>query len=359
MAYIELNENSLKKNYHFLKRAFEKNNKHWGVVVKLLCGNKTYLEAVARLNPEEIHDSRMSNLEKMKEIAPNIQRVYIKPPPINSVRRLVHCADVSFNTHIRTIRKINEEAGKIGTIHKILIMVELGDLREGVMGEDLISFYQEVFELPNIEVIGIGANLNCLNGILPSYDKLVQLSLYKELLNARFGSHVQWVSSGSSITYPLISRKQVPKGCNHFRIGETLFFGNDIYEQKPIKHMKQDVFTLYAEVIEVRQKPMAANGEQGSNLLGETPEIEPEWVGEEGLRVILDVGVLDVSPTDLVPFDPDVEVLGSSSDMMVVHLKKEREIRLGEMFRFRPNYTGVLSLMNSEYIEKRIASMKY
>jgi predicted amino acid racemase len=355
MAYIELNEKSLEKNFFFLKNIFDKHQKYWGVVVKLLCGNQTYLEAVARLGPDEIHDSRMSNLEAIKKIAPDIQRVYIKPPPIKSIPRLVRCADVSFNTHIRTIRKINEEAGKIGVVHKILIMVELGDLREGVMGDNLLSFYKEVFELPNIEVIGIGANLNCLNGIMPSYDKLVQLSLYRELLNARFGSNIRWVSSGSSVTYPLISKRQVPKGCNHFRIGETLFFGNDIYENKPIKQMKQDVFTLKAEIIEVRHKPMAATGEQGSNLLGETPEIDPKLVGEEGLRVILDIGVLDVSPGDLEPLDPDVEVLGSSSDMMVVHIKKERQIRLGDMLRFRPNYTGVLSLMNSEYIEKRIA----
>ncbi|HMR43843.1 MAG TPA: alanine racemase [Saprospiraceae bacterium] len=355
MAHIELNTDSLKHNFNYLKNGFRSYNKDWGIVTKLLCGNKSYLKELVKLKPKEVHDSRLSNLELLKELAPEIQRVYIKPPPAKIIKRLVACADVSFNTQISTIEKINEEAKRQNVIHKVLIMIELGDLREGVMMEDILSFYQKVFELENIEVIGIGANLNCLNGILPSKDKLIQLSLYKELINARFQSNIKWVSAGTSITLPLLKKKQVPTGCNHFRVGETLFFGNDIYDKKPISKMKQDVFTLKAEVIEIKEKPTVPSGLQGTNLRGEKPEFNRENIGQKSTRAILDVGVLDVKPEDIKPLKKGIQLVGGSSDMIIVDLGENADkIKLGDMLSFKPNYMGVLSLMNSKYISKKV-----
>src|SRR5699024_9349238 len=84
-------------------------------------------------------------------------------------------------------------------VHRIIIMIELGDLREGIMGEYLMDFYQKVFDLPNIEVAGIGSNLNCLNGIMPSKDKLIQLSLYEQLIEAKYGKKIAGVYGGSSV----------------------------------------------------------------------------------------------------------------------------------------------------------------
>lgn len=355
MAYIELNSTALEFNFEFLDNYFSKHEKKWGVVTKILCGNEAYLREIVKLNPAEVHDSRLSNLEKIQKLAPDIQRVYIKPPPLNSIKRLVACADVSFNTHIRTIQKINEEAKRQNVIHKIMIMIELGDLREGVMGEHLIEFYRKVFELEHIEVIGLGANLNCLNGILPSKDKLIQLSLYRELINAKFHSKIEWVSAGSSISIPLLSKKQVPRGCNHFRTGETLYFGNDIFNKKPIDRMRQDVFTLKAEVIEIREKPIVAEGIQGTNLLGEQPEWNMDQLGKEHFRAIVDIGVLDINVNDITPIDEHMKIIGGSSDMIVIDMGKNRQdLRLGDEIAFRPNYTGVLSLMNSKYIDKRV-----
>lgn len=115
-----------------------------------------------------------------------IETIYIKPPPARSIPELVKYADISFNTGLKTMKLISAEAVKQQKIHKVVIMIEMGELREGVMREDLIEFYEQVFTLPNIEIVGIGTNLNCLYGILPNHDKLIQLSLYKQLIEARF-----------------------------------------------------------------------------------------------------------------------------------------------------------------------------
>ena len=174
MAFIELYKEKLKKNYTFLSDLFSKNDIEWAVVSKLLCGNELYLKELLALGPKEVCDSRISNLKQIKKIAPDVQTVYIKPPAKRSISNIVKYADASFNTEFRTIKWISDEAVKQKREHKVIIMIELGDLREGVMGEELMDFYESVFELPNIKVTGIGSNLNCLYGVMPSEDKLIQ-----------------------------------------------------------------------------------------------------------------------------------------------------------------------------------------
>ena len=100
------------------------------------------------LGVREIHDSRVTNLKAIKHVAPDVQTVYIKPSPKKSIPDIVKYADVSFETELDTIRMLSEEALRQNKIHKIIIMIEMGDLREGVMGDDLVSFYEKVFELP-------------------------------------------------------------------------------------------------------------------------------------------------------------------------------------------------------------------
>jgi predicted amino acid racemase len=176
MAYLTLHRQKLKENFEFLRGMFEQHGVSWGVVSKLLCGNRKFMAELINLGIHEIHDSRISNLAKIKEIDPKVQTVYIKPVSKRNIPKMVKYADVSLNSELTTIQWISEEAQKQGKIHKIIIMVETGDLREGVMGDHLVDFHAQVFDLPNIEIIGLGTNLNCLNGVMPSTDKLIQLS---------------------------------------------------------------------------------------------------------------------------------------------------------------------------------------
>jgi predicted amino acid racemase len=355
MAYIELHREKLRHNYQFLNDLFSKHNVKWGVVSKLLCGNRVFLEELLSLGPQEVHDSRLSNLKMIKRLRPEVQTVYIKPPPKMYIKTLVRFADVSFNTEFMTIKAISEEAMKQDKIHKIIIMVEMGDLREGVMGENLLDFYSSVFKLPNIEVIGLGTNLNCLNGVMPSHDKLIQLSLYKQLIEATFNKKIPWVSGGTSVAIPLMMKGMMPKGNNHFRVGETLFMGNNLVDQKPIPGMKADVFKLYAEIIELTEKPKVPIGMIGQNVAGETPEFDEKDYGKKSYRAILDLGLLDIDLKNLTPEDRTLEFSGASSDMIVLDIGKNRKkLKVGDIVPFRLNYMGVLSILNSDYVEKRV-----
>lgn len=355
MAFIELDRKKLKSNFEFLDKRFEKRVIDWGVVVKLLCGNKLFIQEVLNLGIREIHDSRISNLKVVKNLDPEIQTVYIKPPAKRSIKPVISYADVSFNTEYYTIKLLSEEAVRQNKQHKIIIMIELGDLREGVMGEAFVDFYREVFKLPHIEVVGIGANLNCLHGVMPSEDKYIQLSLYKELIKAYFNVEIRWISGGTSVVLNMLYKNQLPAAVNHFRIGETLFFGLNIEEQETFEGMYDDVFKLRTEIIELTEKPMVPMGNLAENPSGEMLEIDESLYGKTSLRAIIDVGLLDISPDFLLPYDPDIEVVGASSDMLILDLgHSDKNYKVGDLLDFRLKYMGALGIMNSNYIEKRL-----
>lgn len=355
MAYITLNRENLKKNFHFLQLLFKEKGIRWAIVSKLICGNTTFLNEIVELGVDQLCDSRLINLKIIKKIAPHIETLYIKPAPIHSVAEVVKYADISFNTEFKTVKAISDEALRQGKTHRVIIMIELGELREGVLRDRVISFYEKSSALPNIEVVGVGANFSCMSGILPDRDKLNQLLLYRKLIEATFGKEMEYVSGGTSVTIPLLAMNEVPCGVNHFRIGETLFFGTDVYHGRVMEGMSDRVICLYSQIIELIRKPIIPEGLMGTNLEGNTLQFNIEDRGKKSYRAILDVGLLDVEYSDLTPTDSAIEYVGASSDMLIVNLgENPHNYKVGDSIEFRLNYMGALRLLNSRYIEKKI-----
>lgn len=353
MAYLKFYREKLNHNFNFLNELFKENGIKWGVTTKLLCGYEDYLREVINLGPSEIHDSRVSNLKMIKKINPDIRTVYIKPPPKESIADVVKYANVSLNTELSTIKMISKEAVKQKRHHDIIIMIEMGDLREGVMREDLLHFYGEIFELPNISVIGLGTNLNCLHGVMPSSDKLIQLSLYKQLIELKFKKDIPLVSGGTTVTIPLLLRRELPKGVNHFRVGEALFFGINLFSMETIEGMESGVFELFTQIIEINEKPMVPSGQLGVTPHGETAEIDEDLYGQTHYRAIVDIGYLDINPEYLIPTDKNMNIVDASSDMLVIDVGENRQnYKVGDLINFQLKYMGALGLMNSSYIDK-------
>lgn len=355
MAYIVLDTGKLKSNFEYLDSLFMQHNIKWSVVSKLLCGHKGFLTELLNLGITQVCDSRVSNLKTIKSLKPDVETIYIKPPAKRAIKGVVKYADISMNTHIETIRLLSKEAGNQGKIHKIIIMIELGELREGVMGNDFMEFYESVFELHNIEVVGLGANLSCLYGVLPNQDKLIQLSLYEQLVEARFGKHIPFVSGGSSVTIPMIFQNVLPKGINHFRVGETLYMGSDLSTNTTFEQMHSDVFMLYAEIIELLEKPAIPSGEMGTNVEGNSYSFDESLIGQTSCRAIIDMGLLDVEESHIEATDNDIKFVGASSDMLVIDLgNNSKNYRVGDMLEFKMDYMGILRVISSNYIDKRI-----
>lgn len=262
------------------------------------------------------------------------------------------------------IEALNVEAKRLDKLHRIIIMIELGDLREGVLPAKLVRFYERVFELPNIEVRGIGTNLGCLAGSLPTTDQLMQLLLYRELLELKFGRKLPLVSAGSSAVLPMVMSGQLPTGINHFRIGETLFLGTDLIHGGTLPELRDDVILLEAEIAEIKEKSLNPPGEAMSispfaakEESGDEQKNEDTSPGQRGFRALVSVGHLDADVDGLRPVDPDLQIAGASSDLTVVNIgESTRGLQVGGAITFHMNYAALLRLMSSRYIVKETVS---
>lgn len=355
MAHIILNKSKLKHNYQKLNTFFNKHKIEWTPVSKILCGDQQYLEVLLELQLSSIADSRITNLRIIKAIDPNCRTIYIKPPAKNVVSDIIKYADISFNSDFYTIKLLNDEAQKQNKTHEIILMIDLGELREGVMREDFLELYEKVIQLPQIKIIGIGSNLSCLYGVLPNTDKLNQLCLYKQLVELKYNTKIPYISGGSSVTISLIENDLLPKEINHFRVGESLFMGTNPYNQTDFEELEQNVFELHAEIIELYEKPIVPSGEIGTNVEGEIAQFDEENIGKKSYRALIDVGLLDVDIKHLTPADSSVVIEAGTSDITVLDLgKNANNYQVGDVIKLHLDYMGIVRIMNSKYIDKYI-----
>jgi predicted amino acid racemase len=362
MAELIIQTAKIQNNIKTLSDFLKKHDIQWSLVTKVFSGDKEFLKNV--LTPEVIEnidsvgDSRLTSLKNLREVNPNMRTIYIKPPVKMYADEVVKYADISLNSSFATILALNDAAIKADKIHQIIIMVEMGELREGINRSELMQFYEKVFELSNIEIIGIGSNLGCMYGVEPTYDKLLQLSLYKELISSKFEKNLKYVSGGTSITLPLIEKKAVPKDVNHFRIGEAVFFGISPLDQKQFMNLSVDTFEFTANIIEIEEKLLVPDGVISDASIGHSASYDDQDTTSTSIKAILDFGLLDVDQTDIEFMEPDLVFVGITSDMLVIDIGNNKtkdgkqKYKIGDKIRFIPNYMAVARLLNSKFIVK-------
>lgn len=359
MAILTIDTGRIIENIQKLNNYLAQNNIQWSLVTKMLCGHKGALEKILpHACIKQLHsvgDSRISNLRIIKEIAPDVVTMYIKPPAPNLAKNVVKYADISLNSSFSTIEALDREAESQGKKHRIIIMIEMGELREGVVRDDILNFYEKIFHLKNIETIGIGTNLGCMYGVEPTYDKLIQLSLYTHLIEARFNKKLELISGGTSITLPLISKNKIPKGVNHFRVGEAALLGVSPLNNKKFRNLSTSTIEFRADILELNKKEIQPDGVIGEGNVGHTHDLEYDKGIRETYRGIVDFGQLDVDVNDLRTKDKKLQLVGTTSDMTVYDIGNEKgKYKVGGQIHFMPNYTSIARLMNSRYIVKKI-----
>lgn len=359
MAYLKINPKRIIQNIQKINYLVDKHNKKWSLVTKVLSGHKKTLESVLKSDEitkiHSIADSRVSNLKTIKNINKNLVTMYLKPPAKSYTKSVVKYADISLNTEYSTIFSLNEEAKSQNTIHKIIAMIEMGELREGVVREKFLNFYEKIFNFSNIEVIGLGTNLGCMYGIEPTYDKLIQLSLYEQLIEMKFQKDISLVSGGSSITLPLLTKGKLPKHVNHLRIGEAVFLGTTPLTNKKFGKLSTNTFEFLANIVELEKKETIPDGVIGKGNVGRNELVKTNDSLGMDYKALVDFGVVDVDNAFLQPKDKSVVFLGTTSDLTVYNIGRNiKGYKTSETLAFRPNYMAVAQLMNSKYITKNI-----
>lgn len=300
-------------------------------------------------------DSRIENIAKMRAAQVSATMTLIRAPMLSQIDEVVALTNLSLNSELAVIRLLSAAAKKVDCIHEVIFMVELGDLREGMMPEFLESSVREVLGLPNLLFKGIGTNLACRSGVSPDAQNMSQLSRLADATDATFGRIVKVVSGGNSANLDWALSPASIGRINNLRLGEALLLGCEPLHRKPINGLHATAITLVAEVIELKDKPCKPWGTIAQAAFGEA---KPTRENEQGQikQAILAIGMQDVDPDGLTP-PQGIQILASSSDHLVVDVSAYKgSIKVGSEVLFQLDYSALLRAMTSPFILKMVIS---
>lgn len=345
MPNIHINLKKYAHNLSFITQEAKKHGVSIMAVSKVFCADQRLIDVINASDICYIADSKLIHLEHMHTEKP---KVFLRIASEHEALDVCKYANLSLQSELKTIRALNEKAKALYTKHQIILMFDLGDLREGIYYQDAyLNIVEEILSMEHIILEGIGTNLTCYGGVIPdqkTYDKLKKI---KDDIEMKFHLKLNVMSGGNSSSIKMLMQQELPPWINNLRIGEALVLGRETAYQMPIKGMYDDVFMLEAEIVELKDKPSKPEGELGKDAFGEDVTFVDQGVIT---RAILNVGRQDVHCKDLIPPD-GVEILGCSSDHLIVKVKKDA-FQLGGTIRFKLSYGGILSLMTSPYVGK-------
>lgn len=345
---VEIDLVKLGKNVEVLLHLYGSKKIGIMAVTKGVCGAPEIAQVLVDKGIRILADSKIGSLRKIRKANIKAEFVLLKTPSLSEIDLVIKYADISFNTEIAVIKGLSAAAMKNGLPHKIILMVDMGDLREGILPADLDGFIQEVLQLPGIRIVGIGANFACLGGVKPTKDKMRSLSQLADHIEEIIKAPLTFISGGNSANYNWFMDSDDIGNINNLRIGESIFLGCETLGRKKIPELFTNVFTFVAEVIESKIKASLPDGEIGQNAFGASPIFQDRG---QISRVILGVGCQDVLVSGLTP-RLDIEILGSSSDHTIIDAKRTG-LNVGDEVEFDLNYGALLSVMTSPYVSKQ------
>ena len=318
-------------------------------VTKVFCAEKEMVDAAVKSGVDGIADARIENLMKMGTLS--IPKILLRLPMPSEAEAVVQHADISLNTELTTLKALDAAAKRQNKRHGIVLMIEMGDLREGILPREIKVFIENMSSLDSLDMIGIGANFSCYGGIMATPEKLKKLMDVATYFSKVFKLETCFVSGGNSSSYYLLGQQEMPTGINNLRLGELLVLGRETAFGKKVDGLYDDVAILEAEIIECKVKPSYPIGKMSYDAFGNVPDIEDRG---EIVRAILALGKQDVNFSGLMPLDDDVIILGGSSDHLIVTFPFKRAYKTGDTLRFTVNYAALLQLSTSPYVRKEI-----
>lgn len=316
-------------------------------VTKATLGSAEIAATLLRAGVSTLGDSRIENIEAMRRSQVPARMTLIRSPMLSQVKRVVRHANVSFNTEIEIIRSLSFEAQKAGHTHGVILMVELGDLREGIMPADLFDIVRETHTLPNLVFQGIGTNLACRSGVSPDGWNMAGLSGLADAIEETLGLQVEIVSGGNSANLDWALGGAEIGRINDLRLGESILLGCETLNRQPIEGLYTDAITLIAEVIETKDKPSLPTGKIAQTAFGKAPPVKERGKVRQS---ILAIGRQDIDPGGLQA-PAGIEIMGASSDHLILE-SRSSELPVGVEASFELNYSALVRAMTSPFVTK-------
>lgn len=322
----------------------------WGVT-KCICAMPEAAQAMIDGGATCIADSRVENLKKLKNI--NCKKVLLRIPMDCEADDVIRYADLSLNSELSTLRSLGEAAKKAGKKHDVVIMIDLGDLREGILPKDADGFVNEALKIEGIKIAGFGVNLTCYGGVIPDENNLKELVDISLKLNEKYDLGIKIISGGNSSSLYLLTDGKMPHGINNLRLGESILLGRETSFQSRICNTYDDVFIFKAKIVELKEKPSIPIGNIGKDAFGNIPSFKDKGIRK---RAIIAAGRQDIEPFNIHPTDDEnIRIIGASSDHTIVDVTDSKEdYKVGDVLSFKMDYGCLLKAFTSNYVTKII-----
>lgn len=345
---LVINLKIIKNNAERLVSLAKSKNVGITAITKGVCGDIKIAKTLFNSGITSFGDSRIENIKKLKSI--RTEKILIRTPMLSEVEETVKYCDISYNSEIEIIRALSKASKINNTNHKIIIMIDMGDLREGVFyKDDLLSLYEESISLDNLTLLGFGFNMKCFGAIIPTQitvqdflNKVRSLSKFKKLND-------YYLSGGNSSSVYLLNGGYLDL-INNLRLGESLILGTEAAFGQLIEGCRDDAFILEAEIIEAKYKPSVPIGKVAKNAFNKVPKFIDRGIIR---RIICSIGSQDIDFDFIIPVDSDLEILGGSSDHCIINATNaSKKYKVGDIIKLKLSYMSVLRAMTSPYVKK-------
>ena len=173
---IESNLGQIKRNIEVLTRRLGQRGIGVTGVAKAVCGHPGVARAMLDGGVAALADAHIENGEQLRRDGVRAPICLIRTPMLSQADGIPAICEASYNTELDVIHKLAEAALRTDTVHGVILMAEMGDLREGIMPGDLLAAARRVTAIPGVYLKGIGANFACLSGTAPDSRALIDLS---------------------------------------------------------------------------------------------------------------------------------------------------------------------------------------
>ena len=294
-----------------------------------------------------IATSRISQMRAIREAGIcKKPLMLIRIPMLSELPDVVELCDISLQSDIIVLRALNEEAKKQGKVHEVILMMDLGDLREGFWNEeDALDAALEIeHELKNLRLAGVGVNLSCYGSVLPTKRNMQGLVSLASDIEREIGRKLDYISGGASTSAYMAMNGTMPYRINLLRLGDIGLRGET--DNFAPDFLETGVMTIKAEVIECRDKPSFPVGELSVNAFGEVGHYEDRGIRR---RALVAMGRVDYGNCfDLIPRMEGIEVIGASSDHTILDVEAVKDkVHVGDVLEFGIKAYGPMAYLTS------------
>ena len=352
---LEIDLTKLRENVAAMKALCEKQGIEMAGVIKGFSGILRCAREYEKAGVSYIASSRLEQLAAVKKDGIKTPTMCIRISMLSEVQDLVRVADCSLQSEIAALSAVEQAAQEAGKIHDVILMVDLGDLREGFWTLEQLTEAALLVEndLPHVHLLGIATNLGCYGSIEATPEKMSELIEKAEVIEKKIGRKLKYIGGGATTSLPLVINRKMPPRINLLRIGEAAIYARDLpdFFHLPLPFLHEDVFVLKAEIIEKKVKASHPIGNITVDAFGRRHEYEDRGMR---MRALAAIGKVDYGdPFDLIPREAGVEIIGASSDHTILDIENaERDIRIGDIIEFGVRYGTGVDLTNSPNVKQ-------